>query len=737
MASLLEKLNSSQKEAACEIDRNVRIVAGAGSGKTSVLMARIEYLINEIGIWPNRIMAITFTNKAAQEMRDRLSAQIGQDEASRVRISTIHSLCVRILREDAEAAGLPKNFTIMDTEDQKTLLKPIFKELAVNMDEISYPRAIGYISDHKMGQVSVQNAKLMAHSPRTEKLAEIYEQYELRRQDMKALDFDDLLLETEKLLKSSEETRNKWQNRIDYLHVDEFQDIDPVQYEIIKSLKRPDAILCVVGDPDQTIYTWRGASVNIILHFDKDFTPCHTVILDQNYRSTQNILSASNAVIENNRQRIKKNLFTESEAGPKIKLFEAKEEEREPMYIARQINELSRAGMSYNDMAILYRSNYLSRNLEKVLRSVHIPYRIYGGIRYYDRAEIKDILSYLRLLAEPDESDPKHKALDLAVLRVINQPKRGIGARTIEKLQEEARSRDMNLLEVMGSSKTLSPAAAKKALKFYETIQDLKNEKERLDLPDLIPAILDYTGYEDMLLELKEDDRLENVRELSQDIASAIEQDPDTTLESYLQEVSLLSEKATDENQKVQAVNLMTVHAAKGTEYPVIFLSGFNEKTFPSSRSIDEGGEAALEEERRLLYVAMTRAKERLYVTWNRGFSYIDDAYRMPSRFLQELPDEFCINDSQSGEKAEEAAAEQKHANVKSGSSMKHLKNRKGVHFRKGDLVDHTIYGEGKILSIKDNVATIAFPYPTGTKKINTNHPTLSKVKTEKSEAEE
>ncbi len=730
MSLLMEKLNDAQKEAACEIDRHVRIVAGAGSGKTSVLMARIEYLINELGIWPNRIMAITFTNKAAQEMKDRLASAIGFEDARHVRISTIHSLCARILREDSEAANLPKNFTIMDTEDQKTLLRPIFKELSTNMDEITHGQAVGYISSNKTGKVSPQMAHDMAHNQRFKQLADVYEEYEKRRQEMKAVDFDDLLLETEKLLKNDEEVRTKWQNRLDFIHVDEFQDIDPIQYQIIKSLVREDANLCVVGDPDQTIYTWRGASVDIILQFHNDFKPCHTVILNENYRSTQNILSAANEVIENNSKRIKKDLFTKLGEGEKITLYEAQEEEREPMYIARQINELSRAGIPYKDMAILYRSNYLSRNVEKVLRSIHIPHRIYGGIRYYDRAEIKDVLSYLRLLAAPDENDPKRKSLDLAVLRVINQPKRGIGARTIEKLSEEARKRDMNLLDVMGNSQTLSPAASKKAQKFYETIQELKDEMKTCELPDLIDAILDYTGYEDMLLEAKEDERLENVKELKQDLALALQNDPNTTLESYLQDISLYTDKNRDDEESDNMVSLMTVHAAKGTEFPVVFISGFNEDVFPSRRSIEEGGAAALEEERRLLYVAMTRAKQRLFITWNNGINFIDRTHRRPSRFLQELTEEYIVDDSRS-ESSEEQNSNQKtntHS-TKANSALRNRKARRGVHYRKGDKVDHTIYGEGVIVSVDKDIASIAFPYPIGTKKINTNHPTLSKVK--------
>lgn len=725
MELLLDSLNPSQGEAATKTDRHVRIVAGAGSGKTRVLIARIEYLIRELGIFPSRILAITFTNKAAKEMKDRLDAQIGP-EANDVRISTIHSLCVRILREDAAALGLPKNFTIMDTDDQKSLLKTIYKELSVDSTQIPASMALSVISDNKMNQVTPEEAEAKAYGEDGQKLAQIYSEYEKRKEEMKALDFDDLLLEADHLLKNRSDIRDKWQNRLDYIHVDEFQDVDPVQYSIIQSLTRKDAILCVVGDPDQTIYTWRGASVNIILNFDRDFKPCHTVILKQNYRSTQPILNASNALIEHNKKRIQKELFSELPGEELIVMHEAEDDDSESAYAARQINELHRQGVPYSDMAILYRANYISRNFEKKLRSVNIPYRIYGGIRYYDRAEIKDILSYLRLLSEPDPSDPKQKSLDLAVLRVINQPKRGIGARTIEKLQEEAAKRDVNLLEVMKEPKTLSPAAAKKAMKFYETIDDLKKEKDNVSLEDLIGVVLDYSGYEDMLIETKEDERLENVKELANDIAEARKRNPDLTLESYLQDIALFTDKNSEEVQN--GVSLMTVHAAKGTEFPMVIVGSMNEGIFPSSRSITEGGLASLEEERRLMYVAMTRAKEHLYVTWNRGFSYMLNDHKTPSRFLKEIPDEFVNLDLEHVEEKETGKPQPKTQPIRACSYGQRPKSR-SVHFRKNDKVEHSIYGEGVVISVQGEVASIAFPHPTGVKKLNVNHPSLKKIK--------
>lgn len=715
--SILETLNSKQREAASITDSHVRIIAGAGSGKTRVLMARIVYLVKECGVFPNRIMAITFTNKATNEMKERLMAQLGK-EALAVRISTIHSLCVRILREDADAIGYPRSFTILDSDDQKQILRPIYKAMDLDIKELNMNKVLGMISGYKSEDFSPVQALEMAFTKELENVAHIYEKYEEKRKEMKAMDFDDLLREAHHLLQKEESVRTKWQNRLDYIHVDEFQDVDPVQYSIIRMLTGPHAFLCVVGDPDQTIYTWRGASVDIILRFDKDFQPCKSVILDQNYRSTQPILDASNALIQYNEDRIKKDLFTQIPGQDKIILHTCVDDNEEPLYVAKKIQEEHRNGIDYKDMAILYRSNFSSRSFERVLRTVSIPYRIYGGIRFYERQEIKDALAYLKLCTKPEESDPKQLSLDLAVLRVINQPRRGIGQKSIENLREEATMRGINLYEVLKDPQQISGAIIKKCASFVSLIEDLRRQRENLSLEDFLEYVLEQSGYKKMLQEENEEERLENLKELKSDIAQSLREDPEMTLESYLQEVSLFTSRANEES--ANCVSLMTVHSAKGLEFDTVFVVNFNDGVFPSTRSMDEGGRKALEEERRLCYVAMTRAKRHLYITWNTGYSYMLDKYKVQSRFIMEIPEKCTF---QEGKEKEVKREEHQVASI--GIPSKKSK----VPFKVKDRVTHAVFGEGIVLKLENNIATIAFKHPYGIKKLNALHPSIKKAK--------
>lgn len=719
--SILDTLNVNQKQAATTIDQHVRIIAGAGSGKTRVLMARIVYLVHTCGILPHRILAITFTNKAADEMKTRLRAQLDQ-QANLVRISTIHSLCVRMLREDADFIGYPKTFSIMDPEDQKAILKPLYKSLEIDKNQISYVRALGAISGYKTNYIDPSMASNMAMDDISVSLSKLYAGYERKRKEMKAMDFDDLLLEGHRLLNSVESVRKKWQDRLDYIHVDEFQDVDPIQYGIIKLLTGKDTHLCVVGDPDQTIYTWRGASVDIILRFDKDFKPCKTVILNENYRSTQPILDASNAVIRHNQDRIKKDLFTNLKGDEKITMFEGKEDTQEPIFVARQINEKHKAGLDYKNIAILYRSNYSSRSFERIFKSVGIPYMIYGGVRFYERQEIKDALSYLRLCTYRSEEDPKQLSLDLSVLRVINVPRRGIGQKTIEHLQEQAAQRELNLYDVMKDPQNVSGAVAKKCAQFVDLIEDLRENREKYALEDFLDYILDTTGYNQMLKEDHEngENRIDNLKELKEDISQSLIEDPEMTLESYLEDIALFTDKNNDNSENT--VSMMTVHAAKGLEFDTVFVVNFNEGIFPSARSVDEGGQKSLEEERRLLYVAMTRAKKKLYISWNTGYSYMQDAFKTPSRFCMEIPSEFVLSDS----KEEEPKSEKMYKTQP--LTGKKTSVRPKTRLRKGDVVEHTIYGQGVVLEIRDMVATIAFGHTIGVKKLNAGHPSLKKV---------
>lgn len=714
MNDILSTLNENQRQAASTIDQHVRIIAGAGSGKTRVLMARIVHLIKDLGIWPNRILAITFTNKATNEMKERLQALLG-DEAAGVRISTIHSLCVRILREDCEVLGYPKGFTILDGDDQRQILRPFYKQMDLDVKALPMTRVLGFISGFKTEGVSPQEAMANAQSQEFEQIATLYGHYEHIRKDMKAMDFDDLLLEGYRLLKTSTAVRNKWQNRLDYIHVDEFQDVDNVQYGIVRLLTGPDCKLCVVGDPDQTIYTWRGASVQIILRFDQDFQPCKTVILNENYRSIQPILDASNAVVKHNSDRIEKDLYTNIKGDEKIRLYEASDDQLEPLHIARQIVEAHKQGTAYEDMAILYRSNYSSRAFERTLRKVNIPYIIYGGIRFYERQEIKDALSYLRLCAPKDPDDPEQLSLDLAVLRVINQPRRGIGAKSIETLREQASKRGMNLYEVMKDPQDLSGAIVKKCQGFVELIEGLRANLDNYSLEDFLDYMLDETGYMMMLKEDHEEDRIENLNELKADIAQSLKEDPSMTLTTYLQDIALFTDKASQASGN--AVNLMTVHAAKGLEFDTVFMVNFNEGVFPSARAMDESGRLGLEEERRLCYVAMTRAKRHLSISWNTGYSYMIDGYKTPSRFLKEIPKEFTDLPEEKPKEMPIAKQKAAMANVK----------RPG-RYHKGELVEHVVYGQGVVINQQAQVVTVAFGHSVGVKKLNANHPSLKKA---------
>lgn len=733
MDLLLDGLNDKQKEAALCVDENVRIIAGAGSGKTQVLMARIEYLLKELHVYPNRILAITFTNKAAREMKERLFAQVG-DLAQHVRISTIHSLCTRILREDAQSIGYPKNFTILDTDDQRSLLKRIANELDINLKD--YPEAMGHIAKWKTNNMDPQkivDAYQDDHSYRgriASVYALIYQKYMKYKDEMRALDFDDLLQKADELLKIDEVVRQKWQNRLDYIHVDEFQDVDPIQYSLIQSLCLPQTKLAVVGDPDQTIYTWRGACVDLILHFDQDFAPVKTVILNENYRSTSPILSASNALIAHNRNRIPKELFTNQKGEEPIRFFFGKSQDEEAAKTIQEILTLHHKDKyQWKDIAILYRANYLSRALEKELQLFGIPYKLIGGIRFFERAEIKDMLSYLKLLANPDPDDPKNMAVNLAVERVLNVPRRGIGNKTLEGLREESDQRGINMLEVMKDSFTLKPAARKKVQFFASLIDHLKKQLQvriqEEELPKIIDDILKITKYEQMLLEAEDGKiRLENIQEMQQDLEASLREDPDLTLEQYLQEVSLLSEASHDEEGDV--VTLMTVHAAKGTEFPVVFVNTVNDAIFPSSRSLEENPHEGLEEERRLMYVAMTRAKEKLYISYNTDYSYQTGEYRKPSSFIKELKETFIdFGANLEPIKQSWASKEKTETKPKTAPTIPAsipTKKRRGKPIRTKSKVRHPKFGIGQVLFLSGDIATVVFEQDPKPRRIKENY---------------
>lgn len=723
--SYLDSLNPSQKEAVTYTEGHLRIIAGAGSGKTRVITTRIAHLIEEVGIAPYRILAITFTNKAANEMKERVTS-ILHDQAGGIMVSTIHSFCVRLLREDILLMGYPRNFTIVDSDDQKSILKEAYKMYGIEVKSYSYSNVLSYISACKGAEVSPEAALGIANEFTGEKIkAQVYGYYEKRLEAMFALDFDDLLLFTYRLLKSNPEVRAKWQRRFDYIHVDEFQDVDNIQYGIVKYLVSDTCSLCVVGDPDQTIYTWRGANVDIIMNFQKDFAPVHTVMLNENYRSCPSILKGANSVIKNNSNRIDKDLYTSKEEDNKIVHYSAFEEALEPAWVVQQIQRCIQSGANYRDIAILYRSNYLSRSLEKNFLDARIPYRIYGGIRFYDRAEIKDSLCYLRMLIHDNA------AIDLALKRIINVPKRNLGAKTLENIEELSKSENCNMYEVIKNHNVARGKAQLALNEFIELIEKYRSLTTQMSISMLLESLIKDSGYLKMLEDDKETERIENIKELINDIEFFEEQYPEGTLDEYLQQIALYTDKEQENNGEF--VQLMTIHAAKGLEFDIVFVYSMCDGIFPSEKAVNESGRQGLEEERRLAYVAFTRARKQLFISDAQGYSYVLDRIKTTSRFIHEIDEDTIIHagvvreskmsDAHIGNKL------QMQANKPMPKSISAASQEGGAitKLRKGDIVVHTSFGEGVVIDTSAGIWKIAFNNKFGIRKITANHPSVSK----------
>lgn len=723
-------LNKNQKEAVLAEDKYLRIVAGAGSGKTRVLTMRIAHLILDRNIPAYRILAITFTNKAANEMKQRIRSML-EDESGQAMISTVHSLCVRILREDIGSIGWPRNFTIMDSDDQKSILREAYKKLNLDQKMYSFPSMLGYISENKTNEVSPQQALQLAGSYGADKdRAEVYAYYAKRLVELYALDFDDLILYTVRIFRSNSEVLAKWQRRFHYIHVDEFQDIDIKQYELIRQLAGYDNNLCVVGDPDQTIYTWRGADVNIIMNLEKDFPSLRTIMLNQNYRSTTCILNGANSVIHNNKNRMEKDLFSERESNEKITHYSSSGDTYEAAYVATTIKKLHAEGKSYHDIAILYRSNYLSRAIEKGLLDEQIPYIIYGGTRFYERQEIKDALCYLRMCTSAD---------DLALRRILNRPKRGIGNKTMETIMNQAELEGRTMYDVIKSEQLFSGRTQNTINSFVAMVEDWRRraKEETKELYLFFEDILKESGYKKMLEDDKETDRIENLKELIDDVKHFCEDYPESSLDEYLQMVSLYGDR--DETMESDFVQLMTVHAAKGLEFDTVFVIGMNDGIFPSERSMNDGSRG-LEEERRLAYVAFTRAKNKLFITEAAGYSFIMQRERTKSRFIDEIDEAYIEH---TGAVFEEQQSSYRRSSIQSNDGMvnnpeyrfnqmksAYLKKEssaptKSGGIKRGDIVIHSRFGQGKVLGIEGPIAKIAFDAPFGVKKIAKTHPTL------------
>ncbi len=713
-----ESLNENQKQAVLCDDQHMRVIAGAGSGKTRVLTMRIAHLIEDEDVRETRILAITFTNKAANEMKERIRKML-PDRLYEPWISTIHSLCVRILREDIMTMGYPRNFTIMDAEDQKSVLKEAYKQLNIDASSYSYGSMLDYISNNKTADISVERAKDLAGGFYDEAVkAKVYEYYIRRQEALFALDFDDLILWTVRMFKRFDEVLNKWQRRFEYVLVDEFQDIDAVQYKLITLLTGSQNSLYVVGDPDQTIYTWRGADVNIIMNFTKDYPDAKTIILNENYRSTEAILNGANSVIKNNRHRVKKDLYTNRKSDEKITHYASASDEYQAAWIAQKIADMHRKGKSYRDIAILYRSNYLSRSLEKGLLDARIPYIIYGGIRFYERQEVKDALCYLRMVAGAD---------DLALMRILNKPRRGIGNKTMDAIADEARKSHVSMYEVLKRNEIFSGKAKKTIEGFVNMIETWRADAAGgMEVFRLFEKIIDESGYRAMLEENKETERIENLKELIDDVREFAEDYPESSLDEYLQLVALYGDR--DETLSSEYVQLMTVHAAKGLEFDTVFISDLNEGIFPNERAMNDSGSRGVEEERRLAYVAFTRARNKLFLCEAGGYSYILQRPRTSSRFIREIDPEYI----------EHLGADARRFNSdvqlspllfeeKQTTFSQRMHDSPVSQLKKGEMVTHAKFGDGVVISCKNGIAEIAFPYPHGVKKIAAGHPSLKK----------
>ncbi|MFL8836165.1 DUF3553 domain-containing protein [Clostridioides difficile] len=750
----LDTLNPAQREAVEKTEGPVLILAGAGSGKTKVLTTRIAYLIEDKGVQAPNILAITFTNKAANEMRERVEQNIGP-ETKDMWISTFHSCCVRILRKDINKIGYNRSFVIYDSADQVTLVKDCLKELNLS-DKVFEPKAvISAISGAKDKLYTPKQFKdINMADNRMVKIADIYALYQDRLKRNSALDFDDLILKTVELFKANDEVLAYYRSRFRYIMVDEYQDTSKAQYELIKLLAREHQNICVVGDDDQSIYGWRGADIRNILEFEKDYDNVHVVKLEQNYRSTQVILDAANKVISNNIERKRKKLWSEKKEGELIKIQLTGSEIEEADFIADSIAQIARKeNRPYKDFAVLYRANAQARPVEDALNRSQIPYNIYGGTKFYERKEIKDLLAYLRVIQNPQD--------DISIKRIINVPRRGIGLRTIEKIEDRANLKQESIYSVLIDIETNSDISTKARASisgFIDIIGTLRTIKEVYPVSKLIEKVLDTTGYMDELVEIRNknekdltgkgeeaQDRIDNLREFIS-IALEFESSNDDTyenkdLETFLTSIALTSESNDEEDN--DRVSLMTIHTSKGLEFPVVFLTGMEEGLFPISRAIKSMSDSQIEEERRLCYVGITRAKEELYMSLTEKRTlYGKTNVAIASRFMEELPEEcierlYKVKKELSYSKAsynmldkytkkymstisKSKVADKVNATIKDSN-----KETNPDDIKLGSKVHHPKFGVGTVVSIIGTDVTIAFDQQ-GIKKINKEYTTLN-----------
>lgn len=702
MNALVKNMNSEQSEAVRTTEGPLLIMAGAGSGKTRVLTHRIAYLLDEKDVSPYNILAITFTNKAAKEMKARVEHLVGE-EAQVIWMSTFHSMCVRILRRDADRIGIERNFTIIDPTDQKSVIKDVLKSENIDSKRFEPRMFIGAISNLKNELKTPEDAQKEANDFHSQMVATVYKGYQRQLSRNEALDFDDLIMTTINLFERVPETLEYYQNKFQYIHVDEYQDTNKAQYTLVKLLANKFKNLCVVGDSDQSIYGWRGADIQNILSFEEDYPEAKTIFLEQNYRSTKNILNAANEVIKHNSERKPKGLWTANSGGDKIQYYEAMTERDEAEYVVKEIMKHQRGGKKYSEMAILYRTNAQSRVLEETFMKSNIPYTMVGGQKFYDRKEIKDLLSYLRVIANSND--------DISLQRIINVPKRGIGPSSVEKIQTYALQNNISMFDALAEVDFigLSKKVTQECISFYEMIQNLIKEQEFLEISEIVDEVLQKSGYKDMLdreQSIESRSRLENLDEFMSVPKDYEENTPleEQSLINFLTDLSLVAD--IDEADTQNGVTLMTMHSAKGLEFPIVFIMGMEESLFPHIRAIKSEDDHEMEEERRICYVAITRAEELLYITnATTRMLFGRSQSNMPSRFLKEIPEDLL--DSHTGQKRQTISPKSQHKRGFSKRTTSTKKQSSSSDWKVGDKVMHKAWGEGMVSNVNEKNGSV------------------------------
>ena len=724
----LDRLNDMQRLTAVHTEGPLLILAGAGSGKTSTMTCRIAYLIQEKGVSPYNILAVTFTNKAAKEMRDRVEQLVGS--GLNMWILTFHSACLRILRSHADVLGYGRDFAVYDPADQKTLVKNICKDLQIDTKKFNPAYFLSIISKCKEERITPKDyPREYGTDFREEIIHKVYDAYETQLHKNNAMDFDDLLLNAVRVFEQDEAVLLKYRNRFRYIMVDEYQDTNQIQYTFVRMLAEEHRNLCVVGDDDQCIYQWRGADIRNILEFEKDFPGTKVVKLEQNYRSTGNILEAAHSVISHNAARKPKKLWTEASGGSRITYFQAEDEREEANYIASEIHRLTagsytleegrKEGRKFSEFAILYRTNAQSRTFEEALSYRNIPYRVLGGLRYYDRKEIKDIMCYMRIV--------QNRADDLALVRIINEPKRGVGGKTIEKLQTLARVRGESLFDMLLDKDVVASLSAKAGQgirELTEMILSFSEESGNMRVSDLYDGLLVRTGYMKMLEDqntVESETRIENLMEFKSVIYDYEEEDKDLSLSDFMERIALLAD-VDNHDAGENAVVLMTLHSAKGLEFPFVFMPGMEDGLFPGWRAFDRPD--GLEEERRLCYVGITRAKERLWMTSaQRRMLYGKIDYTRESQFMREIDPKLLEGDGvcqkkpsagmfRDGARAPEAIRpfdQLKYARQMTKRNAEAMQQSAADSFSQGDRVSHPKFGEGEVLEASGKILRVRF----------------------------